>query len=397
MLKDYIKKERDYIVTMRRYFHMHPEPGLHEFNTAKTIERELDSFGIPHERVGDTGVYAFIDGKKPCGKDEKRRVIALRADIDALPMKDLKSCEYSSQNEGYCHACGHDGHTATLLVVAKVLKEKENEFSGRVKLFFQQAEEIGAGAKLFVKAGLLKDVGRVYGTHVCPKLKAGNISLTPGPMNASCDYFKISIKGKGAHVSTPELGKDALYIASQTVNALQSIVSRGTSPTDTVIVGVGRLEAGTSYNIVAEDAVLEGTTRAFSHESRERTNRRVREIAEGTASMFEAEAKVEFKDYAAPLINDPEAVREVSLIAERLIPKECIIHDQEKALVADDFADYLAETKGMYAFLGTQNDRNPNTAVAQHNGYFDIDEDALLLSCNIYVDYALAYLSGEFE
>ena len=397
MIKDYIEKERDYIREKRRYFHMHPETSLHEFNTARVIEEELSSFGIPHERVGETGIYAVIDGKKAAEKDEKKRIIALRADIDALPMDDLKTCEYHSQNKGVCHACGHDGHTATLLAAAKVLKEKENEFSGRVKLFFQQAEEIGAGARLFVKAGLLDDVQRVYGAHVCPKLKAGTISLTKGPMNASCDYFKITIKGKGAHVSTPELGKDALYIASQTVNALQSIVSRGTSPLDTVVVGVGRLEAGTAYNIVAEDAVMEGTTRTFTPEIREKTNRRVKEIAEATAAMYGAEALVEFKDFAAPLINDGGAVDEVTRVTERIIPAECIIHNQQKALGADDFADYLAVTKGMYAFLGTNNEVNPDTAVAQHNGHFDIDEESLLLSCNVYVDYALAYLNGEFD
>lgn len=399
MLRDYVLKERDYIIGKRRYFHSHPELSLKEFNTAKVIEEELDSFGIPHERVGETGVYAVIEGKKAAGApEEKKRCIALRADMDALPMEDLKEgCVYRSQNAGVCHACGHDGHTATLLGAAKILKEKENEFSGRIKLFFQQAEEIGAGAKLFVKAGLMEDVERVYGAHVSPKLPSGTISFTAGPMNASCDYFKIKIKGKGAHVSTPELGVDALYIAAQTVNALQSIVSRGTSPLDTVIVGVGRLDAGTSYNIVAENAVLEGTTRAFTHESRERTNKRLREIAESSAKMLGGIAKVEFKDYAAPLINDGGACDEASKVAERLIPAENIIRNQEKALVADDFADYLALAKGVYGFLGTHNDKNPDTGVAQHNGHFDIDEEALLLSCNVYVDYALAFLEGEFD
>lgn len=392
-VKPYVLAEQAYLTDLRRHFHAHPEVSLKEYETCKKIEAELDSMGIPHKRIGETGVYGWIDGKK-AGDGV---TVALRADIDALAMDDLKEVPYHSQNAGVCHACGHDAHTATLLTAAKILKAKENEFSGQVRLFFQQAEEIGQGARQFVQAGLLDGVTRVFGAHVTSHLDSGKISLTAGPQNASCDYFKIQIHGKGAHVSTPQLGVDALYIASQIVVQLQTIVSRNTDPLETVVVGVGKLEAGTQYNIVAEHAVLEGTTRSFLPEVRKFTNDRVVRIAKETAALYGAEAEVEFLDFAAPLVNDAKAVEEVTAVTAEFLPREDIISDFQKALGADDFADYLAVTRGMYAFVGTRNSKDPHTAVAHHHGLFDVDEEALLISCNVYVDYALWVLDEKPE
>lgn len=388
-IKPYVLKEQEHLIALRRYFHAHPEPSLKEYETAKKIEQELDAYGIAHERVGETGVYASIHGGKGTGK-----VIALRADIDALAMDDLKDVEYCSKNQGCAHACGHDAHTAVLLTAAKLLKETQESFAGEVRFFFQQAEEIGQGARQFVEKGLLNGVDRVYGAHVCSSIDVGDVSLTPGPMNASCDYFKITIKGKGAHVSTPQLGIDALYIASSIVVNLQSIVARNTAPIDSAVVGVGVLKAGTQYNIIAEDAVIEGTTRAFTPETRAFTNERVKMIAQKTASMYGAEVIVSFTDYAAPLINDAEAADEVRDIARHIIGSEHIISNQTKMLQADDFADYLAKVKGVYAFVGSRNQKNSNTGMAHHHGLFDIDEDALLISLNLFVDYTLSFLQN---
>lgn len=395
-LKDYVLEQKEYLTSMRQYFHAHPEVSLQEYHTCERIEKELDLAGIPHRRVGETGVYAWIDGKKEIADQKKAsRIMVLRADIDALAMEDLKTVPYHSENPGVCHACGHDAHAATLLTAARILKSKEAEFSGQIRLFFQQAEEIGAGARLFVQDGLLDGAARVFGAHVSSRLESGKIALTAGPQNASCDYFKIKVTGRGAHVSTPHLGIDAAYVASQIVVNLQSIVARSTNPLETVVVGVGVVRAGTQYNIVAEHAEIEGTTRSFLPEVREFTNRRVREIAEQTARMYGAEAEVEFKDFAAPLINDVQAVKEVTAVTEQLICREQIVSDYEKALGADDFADYLAVTRGMYAFVGTHSEKKPGSGVAHHHGLFDLDEEALLLSCNVYVDYALWVMEAE--
>ena len=395
-LKDYVLEQKEYLTSMRQYFHAHPEVSLQEYHTCERIEKELDLAGIPHRRVGETGVYAWIDGKKETADQKKAsRIMVLRADIDALAMEDLKTVPYHSENPGVCHACGHDAHAATLLTAARILKAKEAEFSGQIRLFFQQAEEIGAGARLFVQDGLLDGAARVFGAHVSSRLESGKIALTAGPQNASCDYFKIKVTGRGAHVSTPHLGIDAAYVASQIVVNLQSIVARSTNPLETVVVGVGVVRAGTQYNIVAEHAEIEGTTRSFLPEVREFTNRRVKEIAEQTARMYGAEAEVEFKDFAAPLINDVQAVKEVTAVTEQLICREQIVSDYEKALGADDFADYLAVTRGMYAFVGTHSEKKPGSGVAHHHGLFDLDEEALLLSCNVYVDYALWVMEAE--
>lgn len=395
-LKDYVLEQKEYLTSMRQYFHAHPEVSLQEYHTCERIEKELDLAGIPHRRVGETGVYAWIDGKKETADQKKAsRIMVLRADIDALAMEDLKTVPYHSENPGVCHGCGHDAHAATLLTAARILKSKEAEFSGQIRLFFQQAEEIGAGARLFVQDGLLDGAARVFGAHVSSRLESGKIALTAGPQNASCDYFKIKVTGRGAHVSTPHLGIDAAYVASQIVVNLQSIVARSTNPLETVVVGVGVVRAGTQYNIVAEHAEIEGTTRSFLPEVREFTNRRVREIAEQTARMYGAEAEVEFKDFAAPLINDVQAVKEVTAVTEQLICREQIVSDYEKALGADDFADYLAVTRGMYAFVGTHSEKKPGSGVAHHHGLFDLDEEALLLSCNVYVDYALWVMEAE--
>ena len=383
-LKEYVLEQEDYIIALRRYFHAHPEPSLEEFGTCRRIEEELDSMGISHRRVGETGVYAWIDGGKGPG-----RTVALRADMDALRLDDLKTVAYRSQNPGCCHACGHDAHTATLLGAARILKAKQSEFPGTVRLFFQQAEEIGQGGRQFVKEGLMKGVDRVFGAHVSSALESGTISLTTGPQFASCDHFTISVTGKGAHVSRPHLGIDAVYIASQIVVSLQAIVARQVNPLDSVVVGIGVLRAGTQYNVVAEHAEIEGTTRCFSQETRKAVNDEITRIAQSVGAMYGATVQVEFQNFANPLLNDPTAVAEVTAVVEPLCGQKASVSNREKALGADDFADYLTEAPGMYAFVGTRTPDDPNTASAHHHGLFDIDEKALLLSCNTYVDYAL--------
>ncbi|MGG7058204.1 M20 metallopeptidase family protein [Clostridium tertium] len=383
-IKEYVLKEKDYITSLRREFHKHPEVSLKEYKTAQRIEEELDKLNIPHKRVGETGVLGIIKGKNSSNK-----VIAIRADIDALKVPDDKDVDYKSQNEGFHHACGHDAHTASLLGTAKILKEREEELNGEVRLFFQQAEEIGQGAKIFIKEGALDGVEEILGAHVSSHIDVGKVSVTSGPISASCDYFKIIVKGKGGHVSVPHLSIDALYIASQIVVNLQSIVSRQTDPVDTVVVGVGLINGGTIYNAVAEEVVLEGTTRTFTFESREKTNKSVEKIAKSIGEAYGAEVTVEFKDYASPLINNEKVSEEVAAIANNIIGEENVITNAPKRLGADDFAEFLIEVPGTYIHVGTKNLCNSNTWAEHHNHLFDIDEDGLLITTNIEVDYVL--------
>jgi amidohydrolase len=383
-IKEYVLKEREYITSLRRYFHQHPEGSLKEYNTANKIEEELDKLNIPHKRIGETGVLGIIRGKKTSNK-----VLAIRADIDALKVPDNKDEKYKSINEGYNHACGHDGHTASLLGTAKILKEREEELGGEIRLFFQQAEEIGQGARIFVKEGCLDGVEEILGAHVSSEIPLGKVSVTAGPCCASCDYFKVTVKGKGGHVSKPHLSTDALYIASQIVVNLQSIVSRQTDPIDTVVVGIGLIKGGTTYNTVADEVTLEGTTRTFNFESRKKTNKAVEKIAKNIASMYGAEAEVEFRDYAAPLVNDEKVSKEVAELVKEIIGEENLITNKPKQLGADDFADYLVLVPGTYIQVGTRNEENPNTCRAHHNEFFDLDEEGLLLLTDIEVEYVL--------
>lgn len=389
-IKDYVVNEREFIINKRKYYHMHPEASLKEYNTAKDIEQELDKFGIEHKRIGDTGILASIKGNKVSDK-----IIALRCDIDALNIQDAKDVPYRSKVDGVTHACGHDGHTASLLAAAKILNEKKAEFGGEIRFFFQQAEEIGQGARVFIKEGALDNVERILGYHVTPNLNVGEAAVVPGAIRASCDYFKVTVKGESAHVSTPHKGIDALYIGSQIVTNLQSIVSRHTDPLDTVVVGIGVMKAGTQYNAVASEAILEGTTRAYSIESRNKTNKLVTEISKNIASTYGADAEVEFLDYASPVINDKQVCLETVKVAERILERENIVTDGLKTLGADDFAEYLLKVPGAYIQVGTRNNQKPDTCSPLHGTCFDLDEEGLLAAVNILVDYALNYLKVE--
>jgi len=379
---------KDEIVSLRRYFHQHPEPSLKEYETAKKIQQELKALGIPYETVGETGTIAVLEGKRGGGK-----TILLRADIDALELEDAKDLPYSSENPGLNHACGHDGHTATLLGAAKVLKKFADQISGTIKLVFQQAEEIGAGARLFVEGGHLEDVDEVFSLHLDSSLPVGTLASRPGAIAASCDIFKIKVHGVSAHVAQPHVGKDALLTASSIVCELQNIVARVVDPLDPVVVGIGVMRAGTRYNIVPNLAELEGTVRCFSHETRRRVVQRVEQIALNVATAHETQLEFEVYEAAAPCINHPESAAFAARVAREIVADSQVITEEKKALGADDFADFLAVKPGVYTRVGTANPADKNTQYPHHHEKFDIDEDALVLATQYYVLYALNYLA----
>ncbi len=381
-----IEQDKDYIISLRRWFHRHPELSMKEFETAKRIEEELNAIGIPTFRVGATGVLGTIRGKRGPG-----RKIVLRADTDALPIQDGKAVPYASQCPGVMHACGHDAHTAALLGAARALKQLEDNFSGEIALVFQPGEEYGAGAVLFVQVGALEGANRSFGVHLQSNLPVGQVAMNPGAENASVDHFTIRITGKSAHVSTPELGADALYAAAQVVTALQGLVGRLKNPTDPALIGVGVLRSGEGYNIVAREAVIEGTVRCFSEQTRAMLNAKIADTARSIAALYNTTAEVENESFTRALINDAGVYAEAAPVIERVVGKGNLV-PKELSLGGDDMAEIIAAVPGVYAFVGSGSDAVPGSRLAHHTPGFDIDERCLPIAAGLYVESALSWL-----
>ncbi len=391
-IREAAERDFDYVRALRRDFHQHPEIAFQEHRTADRIEEELRKLDIDCFRVSETGVIGILRGGRPGDRE-----IALRADIDALPMSEDNVVEYRSLEKGRMHACGHDVHTAALLGAARILTDRREELAGTVRFLFQPAEEIGAGAKRFCreKEKTLGRAQRVFGLHTAPDLHTGVLGVKPGINNASVDHFTIRIRGKAAHVCKPNEGVDALYIGSQIVVALQALVTRMSSPVEPVIIGVGKFTAGDGYNIVAEEAVLEGTTRNISAANRQRINALVTKAAESTAALYGGTAELSWEDFALPLVNPPETTREVQAVLGALVGAENICTDRELYLSGDDFSDYQAEIPGVYVYLGTGNPSVPGTENAYHTSHFNVDEAAIPVGSAAYAAYAYWWLTRE--
>ena len=378
------RRDRPMLSLLRRELHRHPELAFHEYETANVIERELDGMGIEHTRIGDTGVLGILRGR------DSGRAVALRADIDALALQEETEADYRSTVEGVMHACGHDAHTTCLLGGARLLQKRREQFHGEIRLLFQPAEEIGGGALEMIDAGVLQDVDRVFGLHVAPDLPIGTVGLTPGLNNAAVDHFAVRIHGRSAHVSTPQLGSDALYAASQLVVAIQGIAARRTSPVEPVVLGIGKLTSGTTYNAVAEYAELEGTTRTISPIAREEIRQRITETAHHIAAISGAEAEVTWTGICSALINDRASCNALLNAAESL--GLTTITNRPLSLSGDNFSEFLLQVPGCYAYLGTSNPDMPGTLAGIHNGHFDLDEEALPFGAALYTAAALRYL-----
>ena len=381
-----IEQDKDYIISLRRWFHSHPELSMKEFETAKRIEKELNAIGILARRVGGTGVLGVLKGRKGPG----RRVV-LRADTDALPIQDEKTVPYASQCPGVMHACGHDAHTAALLGAARALKKLEDSLSGEIDFVFQPGEEYGKGAVLFLQDGALEGADRSFGVHMQSNLPVGQVAMNLGAENASVDHFTIRIHGRSAHVSTPELGADALYAAAQIVTALQGLVGRLKSPTDPALIGVGVLRSGEGYNIVAREAVIEGTVRCFSEETRAMINGKIADTARGVAALYNTTAEIETEFFTRALINDARVYAETAPLVEKVVGRGNLVV-KELSLGGDDMAEIMAVVPGVYAFVGSGSEAVPGSRLAHHTPGFDIDERCLTIASSLYVESALFWL-----
>lgn len=377
-----------YLIETRRYLHRNPELSMREYNTAAFIRNELSRFGIEYRTVDETGTFARIDGKAP-GK-----TVLLRADIDALPVYEKTGLAFSSENEGVMHACGHDFHTAALLGAAKELSALRDKFSGTVFLAFQQAEESQHGSKFFVREGLTKGYDRAFGIHISPAFPAGKIAMTRGTDAASCDYFKITLRGKSAHISKPHLGNDALAAAAELALKLPAIQPRILNPLDNSVIGIGRLTAGTSYNIIANEAVLEGTIRTLTFETQEFLQNKVRETAEAVAALYDVIPDIKLETFAYPVINDDDAFDEAYAAAAKIVGEENIITDRKLIMGfgADDFSEFQRYAKGVYVHVGTANAAE-SSQLPLHSDRLTPDESALTVMEKLHVEYALSVLN----
>lgn len=377
-----------YARQMRRYFHMNPELAAEEYNTAAAIEHELDRAGLRHGRTAGTGVWADIHGTRPGDG-----LVVLRADIDALPVTELHECPYRSTVPGKMHACGHDAHAAALLAAARILTEHRDMFGGTVRLIFQPGEEICYGAKRVVAEGLVDAADRILGIHMASNVPVGQVVVMPGPNCASVDWFRISVQGRASHIASPEQGADAAWIASQILIGSQGLLTRRTNPMEQALIGIGKLQAGTTWNVVAPTAELEGTLRTFSGAVRARLQEQLGSLARQTARTWGGTASIEWQDYTALLSNDPAAAREVQQTAAALFGAEHVITSRNPSLGGDDFAEFLRCVPGVYAFVGSASPEIPESMVAHHDDHFDIDERALEVAAALYAGYAMDWLN----
>ncbi|WP_053956900.1 M20 metallopeptidase family protein [Inediibacterium massiliense] len=360
------------IVEIRRDFHQHPELSEQEFRTSQKICEHLESFGIKYQNdIAQTGVVGIIHGAKP-GK-----TVAIRADIDALPISENHNIPYKSVNDGVMHACGHDLHTSILLGAAKLLKSMEKDIEGNVKLFFQPAEETVGGAKRMVQEGCMKDpdVDYVIGLHVMPYLPTGWIEIRHGKLNAASNEFYIKVKGISGHGAYPEKSVDSLLVGCNIVNALQSLVSRNVSPLNSVVLSVGKFNAGTRNNIIPGEATFSGIFRTLDPATRQQTKDRIKEICENTAKAYGAWAEVRIEDGYASLINDDDVLDVIVSCAEDFIGKEHIQYKEYPSLGVEDFSFFNEVAKGAFFHLGCGFKEKENAPL--HNDQFLPDENCI--------------------
>jgi amidohydrolase len=364
---------------LRRDFHMHPELGFNEIRTGGIVAKELEALGIEVTKgVGKTGVVGLLEGAKP------GPTLLLRFDMDALPMTEDTGAEYASQNAGVMHACGHDGHTAIGLTVAKILNAHKNEIAGAVKFCFQPSEEgtngenIG-GAEMMMKDGVLENpkVDMTLSQHLWNEKPLGWIHVAKGPVMAGAEEFKIKIIGRGGHGAIPEAAIDPVVCAAQIVSAAQTIVSRNVSPTQTAVVSFTVIQGGTAFNVIPQEVTMQGTIRTFEPKVREKVVRRFEELVDRIASAMECEAEVEVKRLTPALINANEVTAKVQETARRLLPQ--LTHDNTPYLTmgAEDMAFMQEKVDGCYFFVGSNN-ADKHLDYGHHHPKFDFDEQALV-------------------
>jgi len=385
-LRDDARALRPWLVELRRTIHRHPELGLEETVTADLIERTLDGLGIEHSRTG-TAVVGLVRGSSP------GPTVALRADIDALPIQEATGAEYASEVPGVMHACGHDAHATILLGVARWFAERRAELAGNVKLLFQPAEETCGGAETMIKDGCLENprVDYTLGLHVMPYLPVGRIETKKGALNGSSTDLRMTIRGKSCHAAYPELGVDAIMVSAHVVSALHSLVSRYVSPLESAVLTIGTIAGGTRSNIIADEVAMRATLRTTSEATRDLLVEKVRALVENVPASFGGSGSLEVEYGYAALVNDPGVVDVVVETAEAMLGPGAVDWKEKPSMGVEDFSFFCRERPGAFYHLGCG---NPEKGIgsALHTTTFDIDEDCLPLGVALQVACALRLL-----
>ena len=361
-------------VANRRHLHANPELSFLEFNTAKFVAKQLTDMGLtPQEGVANTGVVALIEGRNP-----QSRVVALRADMDALPIREANDVPYKSQNEGVMHACGHDAHTASLLGTAKILHQLRHEFEGSVKLVFQPGEEkIPGGASLMIKEGVLQNPtpAAMLGQHVATNIPVGKIGFREGMYMASTDELYLIVRGKGGHGAMPDTLIDPILIASHIIVALQQVISRNRKPANPSVLSFGKVIANGVTNVIPNEVYIDGTFRCMDEEWREEGWRRITKMAQGIAEAMGGSCDVEIRKGYPFLKNHPELTRRARTATVAYMGADNVV-DLDLWLAGEDFAFYSQIVDSCFYRLGTRNEARGITS-GVHTPTFDIDEAAL--------------------
>lgn len=372
------------LVAWRRFLHENPELSYEEVNTSRFIRERLEEFGLEVTAgVGGYGVVGILRGAYPGS------MIALRADMDALPIQDAKTCSYASKVPGVMHACGHDGHTSMLLGTALLLSGMKEELHGSVKFIFQPAEETTpGGAKLMISDGVLEGVEAIYGIHLWTPFPSGQIFTRSGPLMAAADEFIVEVKGKGGHGGLPHETVDSLVTGAHLVVNLQTVVSRNVNPIQPSVLTIGSMKAGEGFNVITESCLLKGTVRSFEAGVRQQMHDRIQQITKDTCSMFQADFSLEYKWGYPPVINHPVETERVRRVANT---ESDTMEEPPLIMAAEDFAYYLQEVPGCFVFVGAGNPALKKVP-PHHHPLFDMDESSMVTGVRLFIGLCLDHL-----
>jgi amidohydrolase len=396
-MPDFLSQARElfpYTQALRRDFHMHPELGFREIRTGGIVARELEALGIEVTKgVGKTGVVGLLEGAKP------GPTLLLRFDMDALPIQEETGAEYASQTPGLMHACGHDGHTAIGLTVARMLHRHREDLAGTIKFCFQPSEEgtngeETGGNELMIRDGVLDapKVDMTLSLHLWNEKPLGWVSVAKGPVMAGAELFSIRVTGRGGHGAIPDRAVDPIVAAAQMVSALQTIVSRNVSPLDTAVVSVTNIHGGTTFNVIPQEAKVEGTIRTFDPAVRQRVLDRFKQIVQGVASAMGCQAEITLKRITPALVNEDSLTARVQAAARRAFP-ETSLDVEYQTMTAEDMAFMQEKVPGCYFFVGS-NDEARKLDYGHHHPKFDFDEEALVRASALMASAAVDILNA---